>query len=416
MLWLLSGIGAMILMAFYIFRSIGIWCELFAWIFLAPVLFHMYVYICSYDDGYGKWGFQQEARREEKAEIYGLTLREVQDNLQKAVDGDAGFAQSAFQSRKKEFVRFVGWIAEHELDDKMNRRMKRCVAFWLKVFEETSIDPAEHPRVGAPAVFQQIVHDIYKAPPAAPARPETPTNSGLFLAPAERSVTGARASSSASRLGDTDSVLATQRVENGWVKLRERIEAEDVLFINAEKDSIETLMQERAEFKAASKQRIVMLSDDSRRLPDWIRTDEPVDAREIPADTLEHPPGTYPVRFHSGDYTITVLDEGHLWLLFGLLVTVLLFIFYVVDYWTFDRKDCGDYAHIAILFGLLAIMFCLRLLLWNLYHIYTVMQIEADIRNLDYTLALLIEDRVRIGAFVSADSTLVNFWIYHTIP
>jgi len=95
---------------------------------------------------------------------------------------------------------------------------------------------------------------------------------------------------------------------------------------------------------------------------------------------------------------------------------VLLFIFYVVDYWTFDRKDCGDYAHIAILFGLLAIMFCLRLLLWNLYHIYTVMQIEADIRNLDYTLALLIEDRVRIGAFVSADSTLVNFWIYHTIP
>jgi len=137
----------------------------------------------------------------------------------------------------------------------------------------------------------------------------------------------------------------------------------------------------------------------------------------VPSSQGQSSEQRYPVVHKSGHYYITILNEGHCWLLFGLVIAILLMIFYVFDLVFSSRKlDCGDTAHIAILFGLLAIIMCLRTVLWNLWHIHTVLLIEEDIHMLHTKLGEMIEDRVRHTPFCSPDHGLVDFWVQHTIP
>eukprot|EP00930_Biecheleria_cincta_P059576 TRINITY_DN4527_c0_g1_i1.p1 TRINITY_DN4527_c0_g1~~TRINITY_DN4527_c0_g1_i1.p1 ORF type:complete len:522 (-),score=87.50 TRINITY_DN4527_c0_g1_i1:247-1812(-) len=110
---------------------------------------------------------QQAARREKDnlTRSYNDMIAEMDSLLQKSAESSAGLAERSFESKRRDFQRFLERVKSKysaifsgtkKNSDQLLREFKRFCNNWLHVFEECSIDPVNAPKrvVSRPAINQ----------------------------------------------------------------------------------------------------------------------------------------------------------------------------------------------------------------------------------------------------------------------
>lgn len=149
LLSLMAGVGCQhaswCLLSRYLFAPLTI-------AFAVPVVSYVLSIIKQYDE---ELQAKQKNVKEEKENLiraYQGIIEDMDSLLAKSTESASGLAERSFESKRKDFVRFIGrvksrfTIATKIEPDVLNQFRKFCLN-WLKVFAECSIDPINHPRV-----------------------------------------------------------------------------------------------------------------------------------------------------------------------------------------------------------------------------------------------------------------------------
>jgi len=120
-----------------------------------PSLLYILKMIGQYDDQVQKRQEIVEKRKEELAKSYNVLILSMDDLLSKAAESSAMLAERSFESKRRDFQRFLERAeqkykaskAEGQTDnDMLLVQFRRFVRRWLTVFEECSVDPVGCPR------------------------------------------------------------------------------------------------------------------------------------------------------------------------------------------------------------------------------------------------------------------------------
>jgi len=121
---------------------------------ITPTLFYWYGLIQQYDEDIMKKRAELEDLHHESQQLYNDTLKDMEGLLENQVENNSGLAEKSFDSKKRDFLRFVkaakqkyqhyfsGSKAEVE---QLTIEFRQFVRQWLIIFEEASVDPINKP-------------------------------------------------------------------------------------------------------------------------------------------------------------------------------------------------------------------------------------------------------------------------------
>jgi len=122
--------------------------------FLAPSIFYWWGLLKQYDQEIMSKKAQLEDLQRENQELFSTTIKEMEGVLENQVENNSGLAEKSFDSKKRDFLRFVKAAKQKyqhffsgskgeikQLTDEFRTFVKQ----WLIIFEEASVDPVNRP-------------------------------------------------------------------------------------------------------------------------------------------------------------------------------------------------------------------------------------------------------------------------------
>mmetsp|Transcript_69551 Transcript_69551/g.148764 ORF Transcript_69551/g.148764 Transcript_69551/m.148764 type:complete len:562 (-) Transcript_69551:53-1738(-) len=129
--------------------------EILILLFILPCTFYCVKIIGQYDDRLQSKQQQAKTQKENLKKTYNDFLLDMDGLLTKAAESSAGLAERSFESKRRDFQRFLE-RAKHRYSslysgtkadsDQLLRQFRRFCINWLNVFEECSIDPIVCPK------------------------------------------------------------------------------------------------------------------------------------------------------------------------------------------------------------------------------------------------------------------------------
>jgi len=376
-----SSIVACAISLMYLWEKKGWVLEVVGLCIYIPCLSYVYACIRSYDNRLCTRREEVEKRREEIADLYQHMLEDCEKKLQKATESNAGLAEQHFESRKRDFGRFLDWVAEQDFgggpgEPSVSAQVfERFIRLWLHAFEETSVDPVWNPRLGGGDGFTKYFENC-------------------------------------------------QGVAANAKELRMALTHENVEFIKVERDLLmrkkkrHTKNQEKSlmrkcytPIKAVRKRAV-----DVFRPPTWIAVGNVgfgVEVLETLYATAEET--AFPVRFRIGCVSLVFVSFAHITIFIGFFMGPILCALYIFD--GINRRFYEpEVSHLAIQTCLSLFTLCMFIILWDFERIDALMRLEQEIAVLDAERQEVIQQRVRIGEFFGKSQALVDFWITRTLP
>jgi len=127
--------------------------EVLSLIFIAPCVFYILTIINQYDDRLQAKQRAAKLEKENLARSYNDLLSDMDGLLSKSAESSAGLAERTFESKRRDFQRFLERVKERykvyagsKDAEQLLRQFKRFCSNWLHVFEECSIDPINYPK------------------------------------------------------------------------------------------------------------------------------------------------------------------------------------------------------------------------------------------------------------------------------
>jgi len=118
---------------------------------LLPNLVVFIILLCTYDQDINSQTELVMAQRQEVMDTYEDVVHGIDDLLGKATQTSAMLAEGGFETKRRDFVRFLDHAEEKgrrlawQADGELLAEFKRFVDTWLNVFSEASVDPLAKP-------------------------------------------------------------------------------------------------------------------------------------------------------------------------------------------------------------------------------------------------------------------------------
>lgn len=119
--------------------------------FVVPVVMYCLNIIQQYDETLRTKQLHSQEVKEDLLKSYQQLLQEMHSLLARGAESASGLAERAFESKRRDFKRFLErskrFAKENGCNDDIMREFRRFCANWLLVFKECSIDPVKSPKV-----------------------------------------------------------------------------------------------------------------------------------------------------------------------------------------------------------------------------------------------------------------------------
>lgn len=127
--------------------------ELLCLLFMTPCLAYLGRTVGQYDEDLRLKKREAKAARAYLLQSLHATYKDMDQLLVSASESNAGFAERSFETKRRDFVRFLDRMQSKDLAaqlgsndaERLLLELKRFCASWLKVFSECSMDPVKHP-------------------------------------------------------------------------------------------------------------------------------------------------------------------------------------------------------------------------------------------------------------------------------
>lgn len=130
--------------------------QFMAFIFIGPVLMYSIRLIGDYDDRLQSTQKQMMDSKKALTDAYSHLIEDMDDFLSRAAESSAGLAERSFESKRRDFLRFLEHCSlkfekiydgsKAERDQFLNQ-FRSFVQQWLQIFKECSVDPVSAPKL-----------------------------------------------------------------------------------------------------------------------------------------------------------------------------------------------------------------------------------------------------------------------------
>jgi hypothetical protein len=340
--------------------------------YLLPTTVYIVKLVSFYDDRMLSKRAEASEMRKSLDEAYDAMLSEMNGLIEKAAESNALFAEQSFESKQRDFLRFLdrikrlatsfqGTKAERQL---LLQQVRAFCKHWLHVFEETSVDPIRNPRVVVLPHEIDECHDLR-----------------------------ALVDLVATRVASIEAKVVLHRKDR------------HMSMINDVEATVRASRQARAPGDPATLEapnmRVSLMETTEPPCLSWLRAGH--------ADVVTGPDG-YPRAYFLTIFTLVILSREHA----RLLLTVLLAP--VIVFFNFEIMRGDDHGASALSWALVCYVVCLAVLLLNFERIDALMQLCADVQRLVDQKQKVSEMKEEMTAFWSTVQGQVDLWLYRTAP
>ncbi|CAJ1407941.1 unnamed protein product [Effrenium voratum] len=353
--------------------------EILSLVFISPCIWYILSIISQYDDRLQAKQRAAKMEKENLARSYNDLLSDMDGLLSKSAESSAGLAERTFESKRRDFQRFLERVKEkHKVNtkdsDQLLRQFKRFASNWLHVFEECSIDPINYPKkVIAPKDLEDC------------------------------SSIGEVADLCLDRLKKTEvRFISTQRDQDAQLLRKNKNEYRRMT--QAERHS--RLLELPA--PAASSSNLPAGSRRKRGMS-WIQLGGP---RQF---YVRSPPtkDTYPKEIRFGCGHVVVLSLEHAKLLVGVVAG---FVLMMYDIFIMATADSGALAVFVSVADLIVAEVCLIVMLMRFEELDLIQQLEREVKELARQNEQVGKQREDMTKFWSNAQQLTELWLYRTVP
>lgn len=325
---------------------------------------------------------KQLAARREKENLtrsYNDLISEMDSLLQKSAESSAGLAERSFESKRRDFQRFLERVKSKYANmfsgtkkdsNQLLKEFRRFCNNWLHVFEECSIDPKNAPK----------------------------------------------------RVASRKEIDSCQSIEQVCDLCLERLRKTQVCFISTRRDEDAALLKKKKrDYKRLTEERgtrtgmlalpVTMQSRDQRvagssddRPSSWVKLGGPIGCYLRSSNTDDGYPKD--CRFLCGQ--LIILSSGHFSLLLGMLAGLVLILYDLAVI----NKDGGVFTLVS---GMVA-EYCILVMLWRFEELDVIQQLTREILELSQQKKQLGQQREKMTEFWNNVNSLTELWLYRTVP
>jgi len=352
--------------------------EFLSIVFMTPCAFYFVHIIGQYDEHLQEKQMEARGRKEQLTQAYHATLSDMDGLLSKAAESSAGLAERSFESKRRDFQRFLERARSRYIhlyggtkgdSDEFLKQFRRFVSSWLKVFEECSIDPIHCPK--------RVV------------TPEELDRCGTIGEVAD---------------------LTLERLRVTEVRFISIQRDQDARMLRKNKHEIRRLTADRADLRLAPPGDMVgpaaasglhSLGVGGRRRLTWLAFGVGQGFRFTSA--LDG----FPKELRLGLVRVILLSRDHFALISGWFVGWLIILLQWLQY-----SKSGS----SVVWECLASEVCIGFLLYRFEEIDIVQQLERELQELRVVEQNVKEQRQKMREFWNNAQQLTDLWLYRTVP
>lgn len=123
--------------------------EIMTLVFMVPCLYYFIHTVEQYDSDLRSKRKEAQAERQKVMQAYLQTLGDMDNMLKETSETNAGFAERAFETQRRDFIRFLERIQSNftTKDPESVDRFRVFCQHWFSIFVQCSIDPIREPMV-----------------------------------------------------------------------------------------------------------------------------------------------------------------------------------------------------------------------------------------------------------------------------
>ncbi|CAK9079005.1 unnamed protein product [Durusdinium trenchii] len=327
--------------------------EILSLVFITPCIWYILTIIGQYDDRLQAKQRAAKVEKENLARSYNDLLSDMDGLLSKSAESSAGLAERTFESKRRDFQRFLERVKERykvfagtKDAEQVLRQFKRFCSNWLKVFEECSIDPIHYPK--------KVINE--KEP-----------------------------GSDLSRCQVADLCL-------------DRLKKTEVRFISTQRDQDAQLLRKN--------------KNEFRRMTEKERASRPRQFYVRSSPTKD----SYPKEIRCGCGQLVILSMEHARLLIGVFIGAALFACLRGCSALQRRLRRSSTFLILSTTDLLAAEICLIVMLMRFEELDIIQQLEREVKELARQNEQVEKQREKMTEFWSNAQQLTELWLYRTVP
>ncbi|CAK9054922.1 UBA domain-containing protein [Durusdinium trenchii] len=360
--------------------------EILSLVFITPCIWYILTIIGQYDDRLQAKQRAAKVEKENLARSYNDLLSDMDGLLSKSAESSAGLAERTFESKRRDFQRFLERVKERykvfagtKDAEQVLRQFKRFCSNWLKVFEECSIDPIHYPKK---VINEKDLDDC--------------------------SSIGEVADLCLDRLKKTEvRFISTQRDQDAQLLRKNKNEFRRM----TEKERASRLLELPA--PSTSSRSVGQSSSGKKRRLSWLSLGGPRQFYVRSSPTKD----SYPKEIRCGCGQLVILSMEHARLLIGVFIGAALFAYniYLLVEASKDPKKSSTFLILSTT-DLLAAEICLIVMLMRFEELDIIQQLEREVKELARQNEQVEKQREKMTEFWSNAQQLTELWLYRTVP
>ncbi|CAL1129002.1 unnamed protein product [Cladocopium goreaui] len=357
--------------------------ELLSIVFIAPCVFYILTIINQYDDRLQAKQRAAKMEKENLARSYNDLLSDMDGLLSKSAESSAGLAERTFESKRRDFQRFLERVKERykvyagtKDGEQLLRQFKRFCSNWLHVFQECSIDPINYPKK---VIAQKDLEDCTSISEVADLCLDRLKKTEVRFISTQR---------------DQDAQLLRKN-KNEYRRMTQTERASRLLELPAPSVSSQSLPQ------GGRKRRLSWLQFGGPR-QFYIRSTPTKDA--------------YPKEIRCGCGSMIILSFEHAKLLIGVFAGLCLMAYDIFVLATSKKQRPDMLSKFWEITDLLAAEVCLIVMLSRFEELDIIQQLEREVKELTRQNEQVEKQREKMNEFWSNAQQLTELWLYRTVP
>mmetsp|Transcript_15045 Transcript_15045/g.28252 ORF Transcript_15045/g.28252 Transcript_15045/m.28252 type:complete len:544 (+) Transcript_15045:14-1645(+) len=350
-------------------------------VFISPCIWYIMGIIGQYDDRLQAKQRAAKLEKENLARSYNDLLSDMDGLLSKSAESSAGLAERTFESKRRDFQRFLERVKEKykvfsdkKDGDRLLFQFKRFCQNWLHVFEECSIDPINYPKK---VIAQKDLDDCTSIPEVADLCLDRLKKTEVRFISTQR---------------DQDAQLLRQK-KNDFRRMTQTERPTRLLELPAPASSSASLGQ----------------SSNRRARLSWIQFGGPAKFYVKSSPTKD----TYPKEIRCFCGHIVVLSFEHAKLMMGILTGFALVMY---DCYAMATRNEGFTTILWSVIDLVAAEVCLIVMLIRFEELDIIQQLEREVKELARQNEQVEKQREKMTEFWSNAQQLTELWLYRTVP
>lgn len=357
--------------------------EVLSLVFISPCIWYILSVISQYDDRLQAKQRAAKLEKENLAKSYNDLLSDMDGLLSKSAESSAGLAERTFESKRRDFQRFLERVKDKykissssKDGEQVLRQFKRFCQNWLKVFQECSIDPINHPKK---VVDDKDLEHCTSIPQVAD--------------------------------------LCLDRLKKTEVRFISTQRDQDAQLLRKNKNDLRRMTQSEArhtqllELPAPASSSASLGSSRGTRKGrlSWLQLGGPRQFYIKSSQTKD----SYPKEIRCFCGHLIILSFEHAKLLIGIFAGLLLIVY---DVYVMATKDGFGSSMFLSVLDLLVVEVCLLVMLCRFEELDIIQQLEREVKELARQNEQVEKQREKMTEFWSNAQQLTELWLYRTVP